>query len=78
VNLTEFFVSLASSLTFFAVIGLGYIHVIIGLILGGVIAAPIAARLANKLPVKSMMILVGIVIIIVSLRQIILGVPKFL
>ena len=51
---------------------------IIGLILGGVIAAPIAARLANKLPVKSMMILVGIVIIIVSLRQIILGVPKFL
>lgn len=78
VNLTEFFVSLASSITFFSVIGLGYLDVIIGLILGGVIAAPIAARLANKLPVKSMMILVGIVIIIVSLRQIILGVPKFL
>jgi uncharacterized membrane protein YfcA len=78
VNLTEFFVSLASSLTFFFVIGMGYLHVIIGLILGGVIAAPIAARLANKLPVKTMMILVGIVIIIVSLRQIILGVPKFL
>jgi hypothetical protein len=78
VNLTEFFVSLASSLTFFAVIGLGYLHVIIGLILGGVIAAPIAARLVNKLPVKTMMVLVGIVIIIVSLRQIILGVPKFL
>ncbi len=78
VNLTEFFVSLASSITFFTVIGLGYLYVIIGLILGGVIAAPIAARLANKLPVKSMMILVGIVIIIVSLRQIILGVPKFL
>lgn len=78
VNLTEFFVSLASSITFFTVIGLGYWDVIIGLILGGVIAAPIAARLGNKLPVKSMMILVGIVIIIVSLRQIILGVPKFL
>jgi uncharacterized membrane protein YfcA len=78
VNLTEFFVSLASSITFFTVIGLGYWDVIIGLILGGVIAAPIAARLANKLPVKSMMILLGIVIIIVSLRQIILGVPKFL
>lgn len=78
VNLTEFFVSLASSITFFTVIGLGYWQVIIGLILGGVVAAPIAARLANKLPVKSMMILVGMVIIIVSLRQIILGVPKFL
>ncbi len=78
VNLTEFFVSLASSITFFTVIGLGYWQVIIGLILGGVVAAPIAAKIANKLPVKSMMILVGMVIIIVSLRQIILGVPKFL
>ena len=77
VNLTEFFVSLASSITFFTVIGLGYWQVIIGLILGGVVAAPIAAKLANKRPVKSMMILVGMVIIIVSLRQIILGVPKF-
>jgi len=75
--LTEFFVSLASSITFFTVIGLGYWQVIIGLILGGVVAAPIAAKLANKLPVKSMMILVGMVIIIVSLRQIILGFPKF-
>ena len=78
VNLTEFFVSLASSITFFTVIGLGYWQVIIGLILGGVVAAPIAAKIANKLPVKSMMILVGMVIIIVSLRQIIIGVPKFL
>jgi uncharacterized protein len=77
VNLTEFFVSLASSLTFFTVIGLGYWQVIAGLILGGVVAAPIAARLANKLPVKSMMILVGIVIIVVSLRQIVLGAGKF-
>ncbi len=77
VNLTEFFVSLASSLTFFTVIGLGYWQVIAGLILGGVVAAPIAARLANKLPVKSMMILVGIVIIVVSLRQIVLGARKF-
>ncbi len=77
VNLTEFFVSLASSLTFFTVIGLGYWQVIVGLILGGVVAAPIAARLANKLPVNSMMILVGIVIIVVSLRQIVLGAGKF-
>lgn len=77
VNLTEFFVSLASSLTFFTVIGLGYWQVIAGLILGGVVAAPIAARLANKLPVKSMMILVGIVIIVLSLRQIVLGAGKF-
>ncbi len=77
VNLTEFFVSLASSITFFTMIGLGYYQVIIGLILGGVVAAPIAAKLANKLPIKTMMILVGLVIIIVSSRQIALGLPKF-
>ncbi len=73
VNLAEFFVSFASSVVFALVIGLGnYGTVILGLILGGMIAAPIAARLAQKLPVKSMMILVGIVVILVSLRKIIL------
>ncbi|MBC7570818.1 MAG: sulfite exporter TauE/SafE family protein [Spirosoma sp.] len=73
VNLAEFFVSFASSVVFALVIGLGnYGMVILGLILGGMIAAPIAARIAQKLPVKSMMILVGIVVILVSLRKILL------
>ena len=72
VNLAEFFVSFASSVVFALYAGLdNYGMVIIGLILGGMIAAPIAARLAQKLPVKTMMILVGIVIILVSLRKII-------
>jgi uncharacterized protein len=70
VNLAEFFVSLASSVTFFTLIGLNYIAIIIGLILGGVIAAPIAAYLANRIPVKSIMILVGLVVIIVSIKRI--------
>ncbi|GAB2540970.1 sulfite exporter TauE/SafE family protein [Spirosoma aerophilum] len=72
VNLAEFFVSFASSVVFALYAGLdNYGMVIIGLILGGMIAAPIAARLSQKLPVKTMMILVGIVVIIVSLRKII-------
>ena len=70
VNLAEFFVSLASSLTFVTLIGLTHWQVILGLVLGGMIAAPIAALLANRLPVKAMMIIVGIVVIIVSLRNI--------
>jgi uncharacterized protein len=73
VNLAEFFVSLASSAVFAFYVGLGnYGTVILGLILGGMIAAPIAARLSQRLPVKTMMILVGIVVIVVSLRKIIL------
>ena len=68
VNLTEFFVSLASSVTFITLIGFSHWQVIVGLILGGMVAAPIAASLSRRLPIKTMMILVGIVVIVVSLR----------
>jgi uncharacterized membrane protein YfcA len=70
VNLAEFFVSFASSITFAILIGLTHWQVIVGLILGGAVAAPIAAKLSSKLPVKTMMLMVGIVVIIVSLINI--------
>ena len=69
VNLAEFFITLASSLTFITLIGLTHWAIILGLIIGGVIAAPIAAYIANKIPTKSIMILVGIVVIITSLKR---------
>lgn len=68
VSITEFFVTLASALTFFTLIGLSHWQVIVGLIIGGVAAAPIAARLAGKLPLKTMFISVGTLVIIWSLR----------
>jgi uncharacterized membrane protein YfcA len=68
VSITEFFVTLASALTFFSLIGLSHWQVIIGLIIGGVVAAPLAARLAGKLPIKTMFIAVGALIIIWSMR----------
>ena len=71
VNLAEFFITLASSLTFFLTIGVSYLQIIAGLIIGGVIAAPIAASLTRKLPVQKMLIVVGVVVIIVSTRLII-------
>jgi hypothetical protein len=76
VNLAEFFVSLASSFTFFTLIGGSGWQTILGLILGGVCAAPIAAHLSKKLNVKAMMIIVGIVVIIVSLRIIYMSIFK--
>ncbi len=69
VNLAEFFIALSSSLTFVTLIGLTHWIIIAGLIIGGVIAAPIAAYLANKLPTKTIMILVGIIVIILSLKR---------
>ena len=68
VNAAEFAVSFASGVTFIIFGGIKGWNVIIGLILGGVIAAPIAAKLVNKIRRKPMMIAVGILIIILSLR----------
>ncbi len=70
VNLAEFFVTLASSITFFFFLGLQNWQMIIGLVIGGVIAAPIAAYITSKVPVRPALIFVGIVIIITSLRNI--------
>ncbi len=68
VNAAEFAVAFASGVTFMLFGGIQGWQVIIGLILGGVIAAPIAAILVNKIKRKPMMILVGVLIIILSLK----------
>ena len=73
VNLTEFFVALASSLTFLSIIGISHWNIIAGLIVGGVIAAPIAAFAAQRIPTKSLLVVVGVLIIIVSVRIILLA-----
>ena len=66
VCLAEFFVVLASSITFFILLRNLPLMDIAGMILGGVLAAPIAARLVGKLPVKTMFIAVGSLVIITS------------
>lgn len=68
VSITEFFVTLASAATFFSLLGISHWPVIAGLIIGGIIAAPLAARLTGKLPLKTMFIAVGIMVVIWSLR----------
>jgi len=75
VNFTEFFVTFAESVLFVIALSFGeYWRIILGLLIGGAIAAPIAARLAQKLPIKTLMIIVGILIILLSLRTIYLAV----
>ncbi len=68
ISVTEFFVTLASAVTFFSVIGISHWQVILGLTVGGVIAAPFSAKLAGKLPTKWMFIAVGTMVIFWSLR----------
>lgn len=68
VSLTEFFVTLSSALTFFVILGTSHIDTILGLILGGILAAPLAARFAGRLAVKKMLLAVGMLVIISSIR----------
>ncbi len=68
VSLTEFFVTLSSAFTFFILLGVSHWQTILGLIVGGLIAAPLAAKLAGKLPRKTSFILVGILVIVWSVR----------
>lgn len=68
VSLTEFFVTLASAFTFFTLLGVSHWQIIAALMIGGFIAAPIAAKLVGKMPKKTAYILLGILVIIWSLR----------
>ncbi len=70
VCLAEFFVVLASSITFFIFLKSIPLFDVAGLIIGGLIAAPIAARLVGKVPLKTMFILVGALVILTSFSTI--------
>lgn len=71
VSLTEFFVTLASAFTFFTLLGVTHWQVIVALVVGGLLAAPLAAKLAGKLPRKTSLILLGILVVIWSLKIIV-------
>ncbi|MBN8580490.1 MAG: sulfite exporter TauE/SafE family protein [Anaerolineae bacterium] len=74
VNFSEFFVTLGQSILFVITLSMGeYWQIILGLLIGGAIAAPIAAKLTQKLPLKYLMISVGILIIGLSIRTLVLA-----
>jgi len=66
VNTTEFFVAFFSTGVFLFFVGVESWPVVLGLILGGVVAAPVGAFFASRVNKRSLMILVGIVIILTS------------
>jgi uncharacterized membrane protein YfcA len=68
VNFAEFFVALAASLTFLLTVGLVQWQIILGLAIGGGIAAPLAAYTSRHIPTRALMIVVGLLIILLSVR----------
>ena len=74
VNFSEFFITFAQSVVFVFSLQFGdYWKVILGLLIGGAIAAPMAALVTKKLPVRQLMLMVGILIIALSIRTLYLA-----
>jgi uncharacterized membrane protein YfcA len=72
-NFVEFFVSLASASTFLFFVKELSLAPVLGLILGGVVAAPFAAYICKLIKPKYLMVGVGILIIILSIRTLYLS-----
>jgi uncharacterized membrane protein YfcA len=68
VNAAEFLITLSSGLTFLFFEGVNSWKIILGLVIGGIIAAPFGAILINKVPRRPLMFIVGLVVILLSIR----------
>jgi len=70
VNLVEFFVTLAETLTFLIIVGPEAFRwdIVVALLIGGAVAAPLAAFLCKKLPQKALGGLIGVALIGLNIR----------
>ena len=68
VNLTEFFVTVATSATFIVTLGLGDLAPVIPLVLGGLVSAPFAGYLVKIVSHRMLMVMVGSLILLLSTR----------
>lgn len=78
VKISRFFIATLSSLTFFTMLGGKYWEAVLGLIIGSALASPIAARVSNKISAKTIMVAVGIIVMLVSLRSVIMFILKLI
>ena len=67
VNFAEFFLTFASAIAFSLLVGEGPWPIVAGLVFGGLFAAPFAAYLCKKLHARTLLIMVGILISVVSI-----------
>lgn len=67
VNFAEFFLTFASAIAFSLLVGDGPWPIVAGLVVGGVFAAPFAAYMCKKLHARTLLIMVGVLISVVSI-----------
>jgi uncharacterized membrane protein YfcA len=77
VNTAEFFLTSTISATFITQLGwAAFTHATVGLLIGGVIAAPFGALLARRVPAKTLMFMVGIILTLTSLFNLYLALSR--
>ncbi|MEQ1814790.1 MAG: sulfite exporter TauE/SafE family protein, partial [Candidatus Nitrotoga sp.] len=67
VNFAEFFLTFASAIAFSILVEDGPWPIVAGLVLGGLFAAPLAAYLCKRLHARTLMVMVGVLISVVSI-----------
>jgi len=65
-TVAKFILTITAAVTFFFTLGIQHWNIILGLLIGGIITAPFSAMLTAKLPVKSMFVVIGILVIVMS------------
>lgn len=78
VKLSRFFIALMGSLMFLTMLNGAHWDAVAGLIIGSALASPIAARVSNQISTKTIMVAVGVIVMLTSLRSIILFLMKVL
>ena len=65
-TVAKFVLTLTAAITFIFTLGIQHWNIILGLLIGGIVTAPFSAMLTAKLPVKSMLVVIGTLVIIMS------------
>lgn len=65
-TVAKFILTLTAAITFIFTLGIQHWNIILGLLIGGIFTAPFSAMLTAKLPVKSMFVIIGLLVIIMS------------
>jgi uncharacterized membrane protein YfcA len=70
VKLTRFFIALMGSITFISMLKSNHWDAVAGLVIGSAIASPVAAKISNRISAKAIMVAVGVIVIIISVKSI--------
>ncbi len=69
VNLTEFFITVATSATFIVTLGLTELTAVVPLVIGGLVSAPFAGYLVRIVATRPLMLMVGALILLLAVRS---------